>query len=150
MIRVAVLHEPLIGPAGGAVHCFVQRAARHLAACPQGPVSRRAAVEFVTRLVGADSWAALGADGRAAVADRTAVIRAEVPRFAAFEAGTVPDDGAVSVVVTVGERSPDMRHEAAARAAELLHGRMAVIPGVGHLPQLEAPDAFAELIGSTT
>ena len=50
------------------------------------------------------------------------------------------------VVITVGERSPDPRHEAAERAAQLLHGHVVVVPGVGHLPQVEAPDAFAEII----
>jgi pimeloyl-ACP methyl ester carboxylesterase len=103
--------------------------------------------EFMAALVGPAGWNALGDEGRALVARRAELIAEEVPMFATFEADGVPDDD-VRVVITVGERSPDARHEAAGRAAELLHGHVVVIPGVGHLPQVEDPDAFAEIIRS--
>ena len=53
-------------------------------------------------------------------------------------------------MITVGERSPAVRHDAAQRAADLLHGSVHVIAGVGHLPQVEAPTEFAELIEALT
>ncbi len=150
-IIAAVLHEPLIGPAAGALHGVVQASAERLVTGRDGPVtSRDRAVEFIRGLAGEHGWEALGIHGRAAVATRADVIGAEAPRFAAFEAGPAPDDGAVDVVITVGERSPAMRHEAAALTAALLHGRVVVIPGVGHLPQVEAPEAYAEFIRGNT
>ncbi len=115
------------------------------------PTRRRArAVEYMTGLVGAEGWEMLGPDGRAAVEARAALIACEVPRFARFEPSPIPSDGAVRVVITVGERSPAVRHDAARRAADLLHGTVHVIPAVGHLPQVEAPTAFAELIEALT
>ena len=104
----------------------------------------------MTGLVGTEGWEMLGPDGRAAVEARAALIACEVPRFACFEPGPVPSDGAVRVVITVGERSPAVRHDAAQRAADLLHGSVHVIAGVGHLPQVEAPTEFAELIEALT
>jgi len=151
MIRSALLHEPLIGPAAKSVHRTINAAAEQLASGPLGPkASREAAVTFVQKLVGAEAWSALGTTGRAAVVARAEAIHAEVPRFAAFEASWAPDDGAVDVVITVGERSPAMRHEAAELAAEVLRGRVLVVPGVGHLPQVEAPTAYAEIIRRNT
>jgi pimeloyl-ACP methyl ester carboxylesterase len=147
-IDCAVLHEPLVGSAAADLYAVVAMAARRLATGPHDPDSRATrAAAFMEALVGPVGWNTLGDDGRALVTRRSELIVEEVPIFAAFEADEVPDDD-VRVVVTVGERSPDARYEAAERAAELLHGRVVVIPGVGHLPQVEDPDAFAEIIRS--
>ncbi len=59
--------------------------------------------------------------GRWSSSART-LVGAEVPNFATFEADRAADDLDVPVVITVGERSPAPRHEAAERAAELLGG----------------------------
>ena len=166
-IAVAVLHEPLVGSAAPELHAMIRRGADRLATAPHdgqddvdgqfdadGPFDadglRDRALEYMTGLVGPDGWRMLGPEGRAAVEARSALIACEVPRFARFEPRSVPPDGAVRVVITVGERSPAVRHDAARRAAELLHGSVHVIPGVGHLPQVEAPTAFAELIEAIT
>ena len=160
-IAVAVLHEPLVGSAAPELHAMIRRGADRLATAPhdgQDDVDglfdadglRDRALEYMTGLVGPDGWRMLGPEGRAAVEARSALIACEVPRFARFEPRPVPPDGAVRVVITVGERSPAVRHDAARRAAELLHGSVHVIPGVGHLPQVEAPTAFAELIEAIT
>ena len=149
-IGCAMLHEPLVGSTAAAVHDAVQQAARQLATGPDDPGRREIrAAEFVAALVGPAGWDALGPDGRALVTQRASLIADEVPTFAAFEADEVPDE-TVRVVITVGERSPVARHEAAARAADLLHGHVVVMPGVGHLPQVEAPGAFAEIIRSNS
>jgi pimeloyl-ACP methyl ester carboxylesterase len=148
VIRGAVLHEPLIGTRAAALHDGVQAAAARLAAGQLDPATvETSAAEFVAGLVGPASWEALGVVGRALVVERARMVGAEVPNFAAFEAPgvAIPD---VPVVITVGERSPAPRQEAAERAAELLGGRVEVIARIGHLPQIEAPQAFAELIES--
>ena len=166
-IAVAVLHEPLVGSAAPELHAMIRRGADRLATAPhdgQDDVDglfdadglfdvdglRDRALEYMTGLVGPDGWRMLGLEGRAAVEARSALIACEVPRFARFEPRPVPPDGAVRVVITVGERSPAVRHDAARRAAKLWHGSVHVIPGVGHLPQVEAPTAFAELIEAIT
>jgi pimeloyl-ACP methyl ester carboxylesterase len=151
-ISVAVLHEPLIGSAAPELHAVIRAGADRLAARTRDDADgRRArAVEYMTGLVGPAGWEMLGPDGRAAVEARAALIACEVPRFASFEPSPIPPDGAVRVVITVGERSPAMRHDAARRAAVLLHGSVHVIPAVGHLPQVERPAAFAELLEALT
>ena len=152
-ITVAVLHEPLVGSAAPGLQAMIRRGADRLAAVrpdEQHGADGQRAVEYMTGLVGVDCWQLLGRDGRAAVEARSALIACEVPRFARFEPGAVPPDAGVRVVITVGERSPAVRHDAARRAADLLHGSVHVIAGVGHLPQVEAPTEFAELIEALT
>jgi len=150
-ISVAILHEPLVGSAAPELHAMIRRGAERLDADRHDVDARRGrAVEYMIGLVGTEGWEMLGPDGRAAVEARAALIACEVPRFACFEPGPVSSDGAVRVVITVGERSPAVRHDAARRAADLLHGSVHVIAGVGHLPQVEAPTEFAELIEALT
>jgi len=153
-ISVAVLHEPLIGSAAPELHAMIRHGADRLGAGAHQPDDadrRRArAVEYMSGLVGAEGWELLGPEGRAAVEARAALIACEVPRFARFEPSPVPPDDAVRVVITVGERSPAVRHDAARRAADLLHGSVHVVPAVGHLPQVEASTEFAELIEALT
>ena len=151
-ISVAVLHEPLIGSAAPELHAVIRAGADRLAVGTRDDADgRRArAVEYMTGLVGPAGWEMLGPDGRAAVEARAALIACEVPQFARFEPSPIPPDGAVRVVITVGERSPAMRHDAARRAAILLHASFHVIPAVGHLPQVERPAAFAELLEALT
>jgi pimeloyl-ACP methyl ester carboxylesterase len=154
-ISVAVLHEPLIGSAAPELHAMIRHGADRLAAGSHdgredADRSRARAVEYMTGLVGAEIWEMLGPEGRAAVEARAALIACEVPRFARFEPSPIPADGEVRVVITVGERSPAVRHDAARRAADLLYGSVHVIPAVGHLPQVEASTEFAELIEALT
>ena len=107
-ISVAVLHEPLIGSAAPELHAVIRArcgSARGRYEMMPTDVVRRA-VEYMTGLVGPEGWEMLGPDGRAAVEARAALIVCEVPRFARFEPSPIPPDGAVRVVITVGERSP--------------------------------------------
>jgi pimeloyl-ACP methyl ester carboxylesterase len=146
VIESAVLHEPLVGARATDLHERVQAAARLLAFGPDDPASQAArACDFVAGLIGPEGWDAIGRSGRDAVATRAKVIADDVPRFAAFDATALPAATA-RVTITVGERSPAARHSAAAVAAELMCGDVLVVPGVGHLPQVEAPEAFAELL----
>jgi pimeloyl-ACP methyl ester carboxylesterase len=49
-------------------------------------------------------------------------------------------------VCSVGERSSELRFTVARRLAARTGAPLAVVPGCGHLPQLDAPEAFARLI----
>ena len=148
-ISCVLLHEPLVGPAAAPLHEAIQTAAARLEDGPSDTTARRArAVDYLIGLVGAECWATLGPDGQAAAKRRADLIRLEVPGFASFEAPAAPPDDSVRVVITVGERSPGIRHDSAAIAAELLGGEVLVVPGVGHLPQVQAPEVYAEIIGA--
>jgi pimeloyl-ACP methyl ester carboxylesterase len=51
-----------------------------------------------------------------------------------------------AVTTTVGEHSDPLRHEVARRLEERAGARIVVLPGCGHLAQLDAPAAFAAVI----
>jgi len=54
---------------------------------------------------------------------------------------------AVPTLIVVGEHDiPDVHAHAGALEAGILGGRRVVLAGSGHLPQLEVPDAFSELV----
>lgn len=54
----------------------------------------------------------------------------------------------VPVLVTAGERSPKLlRSVAEALERTLPNGRLTVLPGSGHLPQLTDPDQYAGILG---
>jgi len=54
---------------------------------------------------------------------------------------------AVPTLIVVGEHDiPDVHAHAGALEAGILGGRRVVLAGSGHLPQLEVPDAFNELV----
>ena len=48
-------------------------------------------------------------------------------------------------MIVVGERDVVVSPDSCATAARRLHGRFLSMPGIGHCPHLEAPDAFAEV-----
>jgi pimeloyl-ACP methyl ester carboxylesterase len=79
-----------------------------------------------------------------APADPAAVAR-DLAMFVRFEpAPPRPTPG--PVVVTVGERSPEVRHRAAEALRRELGLPVRVLPGCGHAAHLEAPAAFAALL----
>ena len=81
-----------------------------------------------------------------APADPAAVAR-DLAMFSAFEpAAPAPEMGEGRVVITVGERSPAMRHESVSRLAERFGFQVGVIPEAGHAVHLTHPAAFADLI----
>ncbi|MCC5950989.1 MAG: alpha/beta fold hydrolase [Acidimicrobiia bacterium] len=146
LVDVAVLHEPLLGPAAPALHEAVTDAAARLAATP----GCAAAAGFVAELVGLTTWKALSSterDGVLAVAD---VIRAEVTAFVGFtvDLGDLEALAAVpvSIVSSVGEHSAPTRHEAAAVLAAAVGVSPRVLAGSGHLAPADAPDALADLV----
>jgi pimeloyl-ACP methyl ester carboxylesterase len=84
-----------------------------------------------------------------APADPAAVTR-DLAMFSAFEpAAPAPEIGEGRVVITVGERSPAIRHDSVSRLASRFGYPVRVIPGAGHAVHLTHPQAVAELIRRT-
>ena len=54
----------------------------------------------------------------------------------------------IPVLAVAGERDARYAAEAERMAGLLPEGRAAIVAGAGHAPQLERPDAFAELLGA--
>jgi pimeloyl-ACP methyl ester carboxylesterase len=82
-----------------------------------------------------------------APADPGAVAR-DLAMFTAFEPAA-PAREVGPVIITVGERSPVIRHESAARLADKFGLSVEVIADAGHGVHLTHPAAFAAVIGRT-
>lgn len=138
-----VAHEPLVGPRAPELDATVQDRSATLAA----DSSPAAVAVFVSQLVGVRTWNALPAAWRELVVAREAAVRREIPQFARF--APRPDDLADwralgrPAVTTLGATSAPARGPAAQVAADLIGGRVQVIPGVGHLAPVDDPSAFA-------
>lgn len=138
-----VVHEPLVGPVAPELHARIGERVARLDAVP----GDAEAVAFVRDLVGERTWVDLPPGIRAAVAAGADAVRGEVRRFADFS--PTPAQLAacrVPSVVTVGTRSSPMRHDAALAAADALGGTAVVVPGVGHLPQIDNPASFVSTV----
>jgi pimeloyl-ACP methyl ester carboxylesterase len=77
-------------------------------------------------------------------ADPDAVAR-DLAMFRRFEPAPTPEPMA-RVLLTVGEDSPPIRHDAVAAVAHLIGARMAVIPGGLHAVHVDSVPAFAAVI----
>lgn len=126
----AVLHEPAVGSLLPGLLDQVR------AAYAEGGVPA-----FARALYGA-AWTVAEAP-----ADPGAVAR-DLAMFTSFEPAA-PAQGAGPVIVTVGERSPAVRHQAAARLAGKFGLPVEVIPDAGHAVHLTHPAAFAAVIART-
>jgi pimeloyl-ACP methyl ester carboxylesterase len=81
-----------------------------------------------------------------APADPAAVAR-DLAMFTGFEpAAPASDMAAGRVIITVGERSPAIRHDSVSRLAAKFGYRAWVIPGTGHAVHLTHPKAFTAVI----
>ncbi len=145
--RVACLvaHEPLFGPLASELHDLIVARAVRLSS----DATPDAALGFVKDLVG-ESWDGLPAATVESVRARHRVIVEEVPGFVSF-APTTAELAALPmpVTVSVGERSGRARHDAVATGASLIGADVFVVPGAGHLPQVDDPHGFAELVRAT-
>jgi pimeloyl-ACP methyl ester carboxylesterase len=126
-LAAAVLHEPAVGSLMPGL----------LAPMAQAYATGGMAA-FGAALYG-PSWRP--ADGPA---DPDAVAR-DLAMFLRFEPAA-PASTAPPIVVTVGERSPEVRHQAAEALRDKLGLRVEILPGCGHAAHLDAPEAFAELL----
>lgn len=138
-----VLHEPLVGRLVPALHARFAEAARRAAR------SEDDALAVVRTVLGEATWSALGADRRTLVGQRARQAQLEVPVFAAFDpsAEDLADLRSLRVLTTVGGLSGPERHAVASVLATLAGAEVAVVDGAGNAVQLDAPAAFAQLIG---
>jgi pimeloyl-ACP methyl ester carboxylesterase len=123
----AILHEPAVG---SLLPGLLDQARAAYAA---GGVAA-----FARALYGT-AWTAAEAP-----ADPGAVAR-DLAMFTSFEPAA-PAPGAGQVLITVGERSPEIRHLAAARLADKFGFPVEVIADAGHAVHLTHPAAFAAVI----
>jgi pimeloyl-ACP methyl ester carboxylesterase len=123
----AVLHEPAVGSLLPGLLDQVR------AAYAEGGVPA-----FARALYGT-AWTAAEAP-----ADPGAVAR-DLAMFTSFEPAA-PARGAGPVIITVGERSPAVRHQSAARLAGKFGFPVEVIAGAGHAVHLTHPAAFAAVV----
>jgi pimeloyl-ACP methyl ester carboxylesterase len=123
----AVLHEPAVGSLLPGLLDHVR------AAYAEGGVAA-----FARALYGT-AWTAAEAS-----ADPGAVAR-DLAMFTSFEPAA-PAQGVGPVIITVGERSPAVRHESAARLAQKFGFHVEVITGAGHAVHLTHPASFAAAI----
>jgi pimeloyl-ACP methyl ester carboxylesterase len=140
-VSAAVVHEPVIGPLAPELHAELQAAAGRLSSS----TGAGGTVEFMRALVGVRTWAGFDRSAAGDVVARAAVVRHEVPHFLDFSPTSTELAGLawVPLVSTVGERSRPSRHLAAAAVAAGTGGVPRVLPGVGHLAQIEAPAALS-------
>jgi pimeloyl-ACP methyl ester carboxylesterase len=138
-VTAAVVHEPLVGPLAPELHAQVGLAAERLATS--------GVTNFMRALVGPAAWAALTPEQVADVALRDAVVRAEVPHFLAFAPTSAQLAGlGARLVSSVGGESSRIRHAAAAAVGFHTGTSPLVLPGVGHLAQIEDPAALASAL----
>jgi pimeloyl-ACP methyl ester carboxylesterase len=123
----AVLHEPAVGSLLPGLLDQVR------AAYEEGGVPAFARALYGTAWTPAE-----------APADPGAVAR-DLAMFTSFEPAAA-SGGTGTVLITVGERSPEVRHESVARLADKFGFPVEVVPEAGHAVHLTHPAAFAALV----
>jgi pimeloyl-ACP methyl ester carboxylesterase len=136
-VVVAVAHEPAVGSVSPELRALVR-----------GALVKGGGSELLRALAGAATWATLSPAAVDTLDASAELVEADAAAFLAFEPRLAPALTPVGapLVCSVGERSSPLRYTVADRLAERTGAPIAVVPGCGHLPQLDAPAAFAELI----
>jgi pimeloyl-ACP methyl ester carboxylesterase len=134
-VVIAVAHEPAVGGL-----------APELRALVRGALAEGGGSELLRVLAGVETWAKLPSAAVSALDASSSLVEADAAAFLAFEPGLPASGGRPPLVCAVGERSSALRFTVAERLAARTGAPVAVVPGCGHLPQLDAPAAFAELI----
>jgi pimeloyl-ACP methyl ester carboxylesterase len=134
-VVVAVSHEPAVGSFSPELRAMIDRT-----------LSAGGGRELVRLLAGASTWASLASEEAAAIDRDGGLVEADALAFLEFEPELPLAGARVPLVCSVGERSPPLRFEIAQRLAERTGAPLVVVPGSGHLAQLDAPIAFAEVI----
>ena len=131
----AIAHEPAVGRFSPELRAGIAEAMRSAGG-----------VGLARMLAGERTWAGLSAHQRALVGARAGLIEADAGAFMRFE----PDPASLTrgppLVCTVGAHSDALRWAVAERLASASGAPLLVIDGCGHLPQLDAPAAFAAAI----
>jgi pimeloyl-ACP methyl ester carboxylesterase len=139
-VVTAIAHEPAVGSL-----------APELRALVSGALRRGGGGELLRVLAGEETWAALPGAAVSALEASSRLVEADAAAFMVFEphlACGAPGSSTAGppLVCSVGERSSPLRFAVAERLAARTGAPVAVVPGCGHLPQFDAPGAFAELI----
>jgi pimeloyl-ACP methyl ester carboxylesterase len=141
----ALSHEPLLGPIAPTLHEIVM--GRIVALLEDTDDEATDVSVFMSELVGTPTWNRLDPSARDDVRHNAATTRREVALFPAFavDGDQIGRLAARGVVSSIGVRSGPARQE----VADVLraHG-MAVreIDDAGHLPVVDAPATFADLV----
>lgn len=130
----AVAHEPAVGAL-----------VPELGGLVRGALAAGGGAGLARALAGPQTWAALDPATRTAVRARAALIERDAPAFLAFDPRLAAHVGD-RLVCTVGARSEPLRHRVAAALSSSTGAPVLTVPGCGHLPQFDAPAAFADTI----
>jgi pimeloyl-ACP methyl ester carboxylesterase len=134
-VVAAVAHEPAVGSL-----------APELLALIAGTVRSGGGRALVRTLAGPHTWGRLTAAEVAQLDACAELVEADSHAYLGW-APPLGDAGAgAPVTTTVGEHSSPLRHEVARRLEQRAGARIVVLPGCGHLAQLDAPAAFAAVI----
>lgn len=133
-VTVAVAHEPAVGSVSPELRRLVADALAH----GGGSLARV--------LAGERTWQALPAPLITALDESAPLIEQDARAFLAFEPLLPPPGTGVALVCSVGDRSHPLRREVAARLSARTGAPVVLIADCGHLPQFDAPAAFAQLI----
>ena len=141
-LAATLLHEPLAGSVAPELRDSVlDRIDRMRSTWGPG-----AAVQFVHDLVGEATWGELPLGTVTTLVRREDLVRGEAPMFATYEPAQPRAGRSVPVVVSVGARSSPLRHRSVTAIAAWLGCPARVLAGVGHLPQVDDPLRFADVI----
>ncbi len=133
-VVTAVAHEPAVGSVSPELRALVFGALRD-----------GGGGELLRTLAGPETWGHLSQDTVEELDASSELVEADAAAFLTFEPH-LSSKAAAPLVCSVGERSTPLRYTVAERLAARTGAPVAVVPGCGHLPQLDAPAAFAELI----
>jgi pimeloyl-ACP methyl ester carboxylesterase len=134
-VLIAVAHEPAVGSLSPELRALVR-----------GALANGGGGQLLRALAGSETWDRLSATAVAALDASSGLVEADAAAFLAFEPRLTARAGHAPLVCSVGEHSSELRYTVADRLAARTGAPMAVVPGCRHLPQLDAPAAFAELI----
>jgi pimeloyl-ACP methyl ester carboxylesterase len=139
-------HEPLLGPLAPGLHEIVTGRIAALLAEPDDDETAAVSV-FMSELVGTRTWNRLQPPWREDVRTNAAATRREVALFPSF--ATSPADlgrlAAGGVISSIGSRSGPGRRE----VADVLVANgvpVRTVEDAGHLPFVDAPSSFADLV----
>lgn len=135
----AVVHEPLVGPLAPELHDLVVEARERLADHPTPEV----AAAFLADLARGPMDGTWPHPPPAA-----ALVAAEVDLFSRLQptAHELRARPALPLLTSLDRDAPPARQVAARVLATTAMAEVVALPGVGHLPQLQAPATFADLL----
>ena len=134
-VIVAIAHEPAVGSVSPELLRLIR-----------GALATGGGRQLARFLAGERTWRSLDPDTLAALTRSQQLIEADALAFAAYEPALPPPAARLPLVCSLGERSGATRRQVAERLSRRTGAPIELVPDCGHLPQLEAPEAFAELI----